>query len=112
MFFFLLKALPRLAVVSAALDEMVGLTILAMSADVHKQTSLLQGLLHTALPLIIAHVCHPVSIHRKDLISNLNLTELRCAACIAHMHYTQNKCSKLLKTIIGMTMMPNCDLYN
>lgn len=90
-----------------------GLTILAMSADVHKKTSLLQSLLHTILPLIIAHVCHPVPVHRKDLISNLNLTVLRRAAFshthIPHtqsntnintlnMHYTQNKCWKLLKT--------------
>lgn len=61
------------------------LTIIAMSADVHKQTTLLQGLLHTVLPLGIAHVCHPVAVHCKDLISNLHLTERRWAA-FSHKH--------------------------
>lgn len=57
------------------------LTVLAMSANIHDQTALLQSVLHAGLPVCVAHFCHLVPVHRQHLVSGLKLAHLGLAAC-------------------------------
>lgn len=78
---------------------MFKLTVLSLSANVHKQATILQGFIHAPFPLFIAHVCHLLPIHCQNLIPDLQVAHL-CWTVYKNAHFHDSeKWLKIIKSL-------------